>query len=388
MQLLGQRIGGTSRGNQPRMAQDRGDGRLARPVANGCEGNVGCAGEKGMEMDFEKRTGGGARPPSALSPSALHPGACSTRVECREKAGYWMGGVVGEEELAGHFFSGHAETAIHRRHLPHWEQDGVLCFVTFRLADSLPAGKVEEWQAEQAAWLRRHPRPWSPAEIAEFAELFPRRMERWLDAGHGESLLRSEGARACMDGVLARSEGERCRIHAYVVMPNHVHVLCELRKRGELAGLLHEWKSVSAHALNRLLGRHGKVWQEEYFDRSIRNAEHYRRVVRYIRKNRESVWGEKGAVEQALGGRALGGRAPRPSCGRGEEDGNVKGMGIGLGARMGGGARFPSACRGGMEVGGKNLDTRTGEGARPPSSGQPNVGSSGSGVGGHCEVRR
>ena len=233
--------------------QDWGDGRLARPVAKMCLGSEGGVGgmslgkslerrtEKHLETRLETRTGEGARPPSACSPSAGHPSAC------QPSAGYRPGGEVGEEALDGHFFSKHADKAIHRRHLPHWGQDGVLCFVTFRLADSLPAGKLEEWHAEKEDWLRRHPRPWSESVATEYAERFPRRMERWLDAGHGECILRSEGARACMDGVFARSEGERCWLHAYVVMPNHVHVLCELRERRELSNLLHEWKSWLFH---------------------------------------------------------------------------------------------------------------------------------------------
>src|SRR5881394_1353272 len=41
-----------------------------------------------------------------------------------------------------------------RGHLPHWEQPGATYFVTFRLADSLPADVLAQWRDEQAAWLK------------------------------------------------------------------------------------------------------------------------------------------------------------------------------------------------------------------------------------------
>jgi hypothetical protein len=47
-----------------------------------------------------------------------------------------------------------------RGHLPHWEQSGATYFVTFRLADSLPADVLAQWRDERAAWLKLHPQPW------------------------------------------------------------------------------------------------------------------------------------------------------------------------------------------------------------------------------------
>ena len=69
-------------------------------------------------------------------------------------------------------------------------------------------------------------------------------------------------------------------------MPNHVHVLVEILPGHTLAGVLHTWKSYTAHAANRLLGRSGAFWQVEYWDRYLRHAEHYENAVRYIHGNR------------------------------------------------------------------------------------------------------
>ena len=45
------------------------------------------------------------------------------------------------------------------------------------------------------------------------------------------------------------------------------------------------WKSYTSKRINEVVGSEGQVWQREYYDRLIRNAEHYERTVEYIRKN-------------------------------------------------------------------------------------------------------
>jgi REP element-mobilizing transposase RayT len=74
-------------------------------------------------------------------------------------------------------------------------------------------------------------------------------------------------------------------------MPNHVHVLIELKARDQLSKILHSWKSYTAKRINEVVGGSGEVWQKEYYDRLIRDSAHYQRTVRYIRKNAEVVEG-------------------------------------------------------------------------------------------------
>ena len=52
-----------------------------------------------------------------------------------------------------------------------------------------------------------------------------------------------------------------------------------------LSDLLTNWKGYSSRCINSLLGRRGKLWQEDYWDRYIRDEEHYRKVVHYIEWN-------------------------------------------------------------------------------------------------------
>ncbi|MFL9814573.1 transposase [Stutzerimonas sp. VN223-3] len=71
---------------------------------------------------------------------------------------------------------------------------------------------------------------------------------------------------------------------AWVVMPNHLHWLVQLRT-GSLGQLMQRLKSRSAIATNRLNGGQGAIWQKGYHDRAIRNEEDLRNVARYIVAN-------------------------------------------------------------------------------------------------------
>ena len=194
-----------------------------------------------------------------------------------------------------HFSSRFGEIMATKHNLRHWGQSGVILFVTFRLADSLPSSVLTRWTSEKNEWLSNHPEPWSPDDMREYAQRFPNRMEKWLDAGYGECILSREDCRQIVAEAFEHFNGSRYALHSYIVMPNHVHVLVELMTKEDMPKILHSWKSYTASAINRVLGRTGSVWQRDYFDRLVRNADHYRRCLAYIRKNESAarkLWGE------------------------------------------------------------------------------------------------
>ena len=80
-------------------------------------------------------------------------------------------------------------------------------------------------------------------------------------------------------------------LDVFVVMPNHVHILMEIADQEELPKIVHSWKSFTAKRINAVIGGYGDVWQKEYFDRLIRNAEHYGRTLEYIRRNAKMARG-------------------------------------------------------------------------------------------------
>ena len=80
-------------------------------------------------------------------------------------------------------------------------------------------------------------------------------------------------------------DGKKYALDSWVIMPNHTHFLATPYEGVELAEIAHSIKSYTAHEANKILGRSGRFWQVEPFDRYIRNARHYSAVVRYIENN-------------------------------------------------------------------------------------------------------
>jgi len=169
--------------------------------------------------------------------------------------------------------------------LPHWRQEGVTYFVTFRLADSMPQSKLQQWLQEREAWLKANPEPHTPEQRRQYYELFPHRFQDWLDAGHGSCLLAQPAVKEIVGQALRYFEGQRYALGEFVVMPNHVHVAVTPLTPYELSDILHSWKSYTAKQINALLGRSGTVWQKESFDHIVRCPAQLERIHQYIREN-------------------------------------------------------------------------------------------------------
>jgi hypothetical protein len=176
------------------------------------------------------------------------------------------------------FLSWEKEIQRHGERLPHWEQEEGTQFVTFRLGDAMPNSKLRQWRAERRVWLAGHPDPWPEETEREYHRLFTARLEDWLDEGMGSCLLRRLEARVLLSGTLMRFQGSRVRHHAWVIMPNHVHLL--FTPMVPVATLVQGWKATSA----RLLGS-GPIWQRNYRDTLIRDVRHFGNALRYVRNN-------------------------------------------------------------------------------------------------------
>ena len=151
--------------------------------------------------------------------------------------------------------------------------------------NSIPSAKLDALRRERAAWLAAHPEPWSSEVERDYHDHFSRRLDLWMDEGHGECVLRDPLARVEVERTLRKFDGDRYGHHAWVVMPNHVHLLCTLGLGETLEKTLQGWKGVSAKLVNQALSRSGALWQENYFDRLIRDGEHFWKCARYIRRN-------------------------------------------------------------------------------------------------------
>jgi putative DNA methylase len=161
-----------------------------------------------------------------------------------------------------------------RRRLPHWEAGEKPQSITFRLADSAPATLLKQWRIELVRPVGDGP---SPA--------LRRRIEAALDRGLGARSLENPKIAAIVEETLIRFDAERYRLHAWCIMPTHVHVLASPLCGRTLSEILHSWKSFTAQEANRALGRKGSFWAPEYFDRAVRDDAHFQVARAYIVNN-------------------------------------------------------------------------------------------------------
>ena len=182
-----------------------------------------------------------------------------------------------------------------RGYLPHFESAEATQHVTFHLADSLPAEVVERIEEELRAL---------PAEKRDVERR--KRCEEWIDAGHGSCVLREPGVAGMVEGALLFFDAKRYRVLAWVVMPNHVHVLFHPMNGWTVAQIVASWKKFTAtricafrrasagaaqesggpgNANLRIGAKAAPVWHREYWDRYIRNERHLRQAVNYIHQN-------------------------------------------------------------------------------------------------------
>src|SRR5947209_14727652 len=111
-----------------------------------------------------------------------------------------------------------------------------------------------------------------------------RKLEAYIDLGHGSCHLRDNRVAEIVQSNLWHHDGAKYRLLAWVVMPNHIHALIEVWQT-PLREILKSLKSYTAKEANKVLGREGTFWEEDYFDRFIRDEDHFRRVVSYIENN-------------------------------------------------------------------------------------------------------
>ena len=177
-----------------------------------------------------------------------------------------------------------AESSATHANLPHWHQR-CATFITFRLADSLPQSKLTQFLAERETWLTEHPKPWDDSTQQEYDNQYAENIQKWLDAGYGSCVLKNCDCRKVVESAFRHFDGIRYSLYAYVVMPNHAHVLFMPRDGFSTTEIAHSWKSFTGTTINRMLGKSGSLWQKESFDRLIRNVEEFNATRSYIRAN-------------------------------------------------------------------------------------------------------
>lgn len=171
----------------------------------------------------------------------------------------------------------HAHEYHYRGYLPHLEQKPVQV-ITFRLADSVPKEVVGQWKHE--------------LEIDRDVSQLDKRMihlrkliDQYEDAGYGNCYLKDDNIAKLMEETLFYYDRKHYQLIRWCIMPNHVHVMIEPKESYTLSTILKEWKSYTSHGAKKILGITGTFWMKEYFDRYVRDMNHYKNAIAYIDAN-------------------------------------------------------------------------------------------------------
>lgn len=143
---------------------------------------------------------------------------------------------------------------VHHRHLPHWQVGGSIYFITFRIAAGITPLTTTEKRLVGGAILYWHSVEWE--------------------------------------------------VHAFTVMPDHVHIIAmPSGKDGRwrsLSRIMQSVKRWSARQINLSRGQRGSLWQNESFDRIIRDQREYDEKLAYVLNNAvkaelvEDAWSYEG----------------------------------------------------------------------------------------------
>jgi len=173
--------------------------------------------------------------------------------------------------------------------LPHLKREGAFYFVTFRLAGTLPRDVLLRFKAERAAIVAQAEAAKRPLTWREQEELFrwySSRVDKYLDAGHGDCWLARSDIGELVANAINFHARQRFDLHAWVVMPNHVHAVLRPLPLWTLSEILKSWKGFTGREANRLLKRTGNsFWQVESYDHLIRDDEDLHRCCHYTTMN-------------------------------------------------------------------------------------------------------
>jgi 1-hydroxy-2-methyl-2-(E)-butenyl 4-diphosphate synthase len=206
-------------------------------------------------------------------------------------------------------------------HLPHWRISGATYAVTFRTKDSLPSSVLEEYRCKREILLERVAMVMKSAGSRDATrELLPIRaelelltetiIEPALHAAEGPHPLSDPNIAQAVCDALKFFDGDRYDLLAWSVMPNHVHAVLAPREGHELEKIVQSWKMHTAKEANRILGKNGTFWQEEYYDHIVRDGEDLKHQVRYVLNNPT-----KGRASDIWTGSIFGTASPKDGLG-------------------------------------------------------------------------
>lgn len=172
-----------------------------------------------------------------------------------------------------------------RLYLPHYDDSEKTQHVNFHLADSLPVKILQQ--------LKDELKNTSP----DTKDIIKRkRIDEYIDSGYGSCILSIPDIAEMAQNTLLFFDEKHYNIYAWVIMPNYVHVLFRPLENWTVPKILASWKKFTArqicdffrntaNQINNQNNYPNPVWYHEYYDRYIRDEQHFNNVIEYIHNN-------------------------------------------------------------------------------------------------------
>jgi len=186
------------------------------------------------------------------------------------------------------------EKIYYRRHLPHYQPEHATYFITFRLAESLPAEVIsrlkKEQEAEEKLLLQRSKKTEQRVRLYEIRKRYFGKFDHLLDhSNSGPHWLNNSAVAEMAAEAIHYRDGKVYNLLAFCIMPNHVHMVFSVGQRDSspyiVTKILENLKWYTALKANQLLKRKGQFWQHESYDHVVRKDGELERIIRYVLYN-------------------------------------------------------------------------------------------------------
>ncbi|MFO7447740.1 MAG: transposase [Ignavibacteriaceae bacterium] len=167
---------------------------------------------------------------------------------------------------------------FHRRNLPHLYSEEGTYFITYRLKDSLPLEFLK--QIHQELFSRKD--KLGPKEKKIF-----KKYDGILDSGcYGNKYLNIPEIAKINQDILHTYDDKEYFLICYCIMPNHIHLVFNLLKNNSgISKIMQLIKGNSAIKSNSILNKNGTFWQDESFDRLVRDEKELYNIIEYVINN-------------------------------------------------------------------------------------------------------
>ncbi|NOQ14526.1 MAG: hypothetical protein GQ583_08650 [Methyloprofundus sp.] len=149
-------------------------------------------------------------------------------------------------------------------HLPHIDISNYYQFITFRTHDSID-GFIKKLVSQHM--------PNNKKQMT---------VDTYLDRSHNGAYLHGDVVLFLSEFFISK-EGILYELIAFSIMPNHIHLLILPLK--PLPFIMQSIKGASAKIINEMLGKGGKFWASDYYDKAVRDEKHFVLVYEYIKNN-------------------------------------------------------------------------------------------------------